>query len=107
MNREKSDAVDTRQTPPYQDLCTPDVPFGYEARSYNASVWASVEIVSMSSDWAVLSAKPLLEEYFMGHNDQSMFSFCFILFRLIFYFFFLMLTLFVQQKLGKLICLSY
>ncbi|XP_071801745.1 uncharacterized protein [Asterias amurensis] len=69
---EKSDAVDTRQTPPYQDLCTPDVPFGYEGRSYNASVWASVEIVSMSSDLAVLSAKPLLEEYFMGHNDQNL-----------------------------------
>ncbi len=72
INGEKSGVVDTRPTPPYQDLCTADVPFGYEARSYNASVWVSVEIVSMSSDLAVLSAKPLLEEYFNGKNDQNL-----------------------------------
>ncbi|XP_033643047.1 uncharacterized protein LOC117303083 [Asterias rubens] len=58
-------------TPLYKDLCTADIPFGYEARSYNDSVWATVINVWSGED-AVSYATTKLQEYFSGRNDQNL-----------------------------------
>lgn len=59
-------------SPLYEDLCTADVPFGYEARSFNTSVWVSVVMVNGSSDNALWHVTTKLEEYFNGKNDRGL-----------------------------------
>ncbi len=59
-------------SPLYEDLCTAVVPFGYEARSFNASVWVSVFMVNGSSNDAVRHVTAKLEAYFNGKNDRDL-----------------------------------
>ncbi|XP_038063796.1 uncharacterized protein LOC119734374 isoform X2 [Patiria miniata] len=68
----EQEAPKYRPFPPYQELCDPQVSFGYQARSYPKSVWVGLNMTGRFSDVAVLLARPKLEEYFNGKNSRNM-----------------------------------